>query len=188
MTDDNPPTSRLPYNQLPLLRSVIGHRLLDVERSLTPLAAHLEYGEDSAEYLSAASGPTELTFSGNLRHTLISWPSQLSVYISSERLPDDEYAERHLLSQSRELAPSWLSATLGAMVLSIRVYEFIDDIDSSEARQAAIGYLLDTKLELMYCTQLHGRMTADELVRRSDLPAQLPARWIGLDADRKPPA
>jgi hypothetical protein len=176
----------LPLRRRALLRSAIGRTLEQVDRLLvTTPDDFVDRGGPPMGFFAQASGPVELLFSGGLVHALSTWPSQLSVLVEPDKLGPDPYAVRYRLSASQQVAPAWLVSALGATVDAVRVWVYRDDVPSDEARQAAVSYVLGTGLELFYCTYLHGRMDGDELVRREDLPAELPADPIdvGDEAD-----
>jgi hypothetical protein len=170
----------LPLSRLPLLLRAIGRRLLEVERliAVEPDWFASEYG-DPERFLTAASGPTQLTFSGGVVHALSSWPSQLSIVVEDAPFEQDPYAESYLLSET-EHAPQWLRDCLGQRVEDVRVHRYRDDVPSDEARQAAISYQLEAGVELFYGTFIHGRLSGDELLRGDELARDHIAETVSI--------
>jgi hypothetical protein len=177
--------ARLPLAQTELLQRSIGRTLVDIERRLPEtLDRYLERGFAHARYFSEASGATQLFFSDGLLHSLCGWPSQLSVIVDDAPAWDDPDAPPVQLSRTTA-APDWLRACLGRTVREVQVHVYLEEgVDSDEARQCAIAYLLEPAEELVYCTYLHGRMDGDELVRGRDLDRSRIARTVAITAGR----
>jgi hypothetical protein len=171
--DEDPLAASLPLRRRELLRAAIGHTLVDIERwTATTPADFVARGGTATQHFSECSGATVMLFSEGLAHAMEGWPSQLSITVDAEPFRDVSYSERYRLSACTETAPAWLRDCLGRTVRDVRVYVFRDDVLSDEARQAAVSYLLDSGVELFYCTQLHGRGDGDEL---------LPGDQVGRD-------
>jgi hypothetical protein len=158
----------------------IGRTLVDVERLITvePDWFAGEYGQPD-RFFAAASGPAELSFSGGLLHGLAAWPSEFSILVQDTAFADDPYAPRYRLSKTRQ-APAWLRECLGEAVRDVRVYVYHDDVPSDEARQAGIGYRLESGQEIVYCIYLHGRMSGDEFVPSDAIDPASVAELVSL--------
>jgi hypothetical protein len=178
----SPLAAMLPLNRIDRLAQAIGRTLVDVERHLpTRLEDFLARGGDESSYFSLASGATEMIFSDGLVHTLSSWPSQLSLLVSDQPRAADPDAPGCRLSATAA-APAWLKACLGRRVRDVCVYVYQDDVDSDEARQAAVSYVLDSGTELFYGTYFHGNLDADELLEGAAVPRDHVAERISIAA------
>lgn len=166
-----------------LLRRAVGQQLTEIERLLVVTPQRFtENGGERSEYFAAASGPTQFTFGDGLVHAFYVWPSQLSLIVETDPLADDEYAERHRLSQT-DAAPEWLRHCLGQRVRAVQVYVYRDDVPSDEARQAAVSYALDSGQQLFYGMYLHGRLDSDELLPGESVPRDRVERTVALERD-----
>ncbi|AHH97293.1 hypothetical protein [Kutzneria albida] len=186
MTTDAQLADRLPLARRELLGRAIGRSLVEVERvTATPVEEFVQDGGAAPDYLAKLSGPTQLTFSGGLVHSLAVWPSQLSLLVEDSPLPEDPYADRYRLSELG--APSWLRALVGLTVRDVRVHLYQDEVPSDEARQAAVSYVFDEGTELYYCVYLHGRMDGDELLLPGEVIPEAVARSVSLSASTNSP-
>lgn len=171
----------LPLSQTELLGAAIGCQLLDITRWLvTTPEDFVARGGERSLFFASCSGPTELVFSEGLVHSFEGLPNELSVMVDRHPLDGVADSERHRLSESPGTATPWLRGCLGQTVRDVRVWIYRDDVPSPEARQAAVSYLLDSGDELFYCTELHGRMSDDELLSGTEVPRDAVARVVSL--------
>lgn len=180
---DSALAASLPLAQTNLLRRAVGQQLADIERLLVVTPERFtDDGGDRSEYFAAASGPTQFMFGDGLVHAFYAWPSQLSLILESDALANDEYADRHRLSET-DASPAWLRDCLGQRVRAVHVHVYRDDVPSDEARQAAVSYTFDSGHELFYGMYLHGRLDSDELLRGETVPRDRVRRTVTLEAD-----
>jgi hypothetical protein len=172
----------LPLRQTALLRSAIGHTLVDIERLLLPtLADHLAAGRDANVFFTRSHGATGLHFSGGLVHSIYGWPSQLSIIVDGLPIEAPEFDERHLLSATPS-APDWLRACLGQEVRDVVAYVYDDGVPSDEPREVGLTYRLASGFDLYVGTYLHGNMDTIELRPPTELSMDGVVRRVSMAA------
>ena len=186
-SQDDKLRAALPQRQTALLRSAIGHVLVDIERLLLPtLADHLARGGDVKVFFTRSHGSTALHFSGGVVHSIYGWPSQLSIIVERAPLEAREFDERHLLSATPS-APDWLRACLGQEVRDVIAYVYDDGVPSDEAREVGLTYRLASGFDLYVGTYLHGNMDTIELRPPNEVSMEGVVRQVSMAA-LPPPA
>lgn len=194
----------LPSRQIDLLRQAIGRRLEGIDRLiLRDEAAFLEDGRFSApEYFTRSTGPTQFRFEGGVRHTFDVWPSQLSIILVPEGLSEHPYA-RLVRLEDTAAAPPALKRCLGQTCRDVRIWTLREDLDSGEAKETAISYVLGGAVaaggskagqehedgqegvqELFYGIYLHGDLDADYLLLGEEVPRDRVARCFSVAEGR----
>jgi hypothetical protein len=184
LTDEELP-AYLPSRRVDELRRAIGHTLVDVRRLFgLDLEAFLRATPEAEEldYFGGNSGPTELVFDGGVTHTLTLWDEQLSVVVLNEPL---QAGNRRTLASLREatLVRPRLEACLGRRCSDVRIWTFQEDIESTEAKQAAITYVLDGD-ELGYGFYVHGSDDEDAMLFGDEISPELVASCFSIAEGR----
>lgn len=164
-------SSLLPSRRTADLERALGRRLEEVERlfNITREGFAGDGGRDARDYFSRNVGPTQLRFAGGPTHALASWPEQLSVVLLEEPLAGDDFDVLYALSADAD-APPALRAALGQECADVRIWTFRDEVETDEAKEAGVSYLLADGTELLYCAYLHGDLSADYLITPDALP------------------
>jgi len=117
--------------------------------------------------------------------TLAVWGEQLSVVLLDERLVQQEDATLVSLRET-PLATARLKAVLGRRCSDVRIWTFREDIESDEAKQAAVSYVLDDE-ELFYGIYVHGTGDNDTLIFRDEIITNLVESCFSLGEGRPLP-
>jgi hypothetical protein len=185
MTDDEL-HAFLPAGRKDRLAAAIGSTLADVERLLTlDPATFLEderYREE--DFFPCNSGPVQLRFDGGLLHVLAVWGEQLSIVVLDEPLATDSLGTLYCLSGTPS-APAWLRACLGRRCEDVRIWTFQEDLESEEAKQAAVSYLLAGGGELVYGIYIHGDLDSDYLLTAGQVRPDLVRSCYSLAQGRE---
>lgn len=165
-----------------VLAAAIGRRLLDVERFFVlDLSSFLQYQPlTRADYFSYNSGATQFYFSGGLVHACAVYDEQLSIVLLQERLSNDEFTQAVQLSQATQLASFALSTCLGRICQDVRIWTLKEQIQSNEAKEVALSYLLSGGIELFYTIYLHDDLDSDYLLLGEDVPREKVATCFSL--------
>jgi hypothetical protein len=163
----------LPLHRIDVLAAAIGRRLVEVERLFTlDVPAFLaEPRFQATDFFARNSGPTQFRFEGDLIHVLDVWGEQLSLVVLDAPLVSNPYATLYALSQT-DIAPPALQRCLGQTCLDVRVWTLSEELDTEEAREVAVSYVLSGNLELFYCIYLHGDLDSDYLLLGQEIPRQ----------------
>jgi hypothetical protein len=155
----------LPSKRTQLLAAALGRQLLDVERLFfRDLETFLRNRRFSAaDFFARNSGPVQFHFDGSLSHAIGVWPSQLSVVVLPSPLSGYNDDPPYLLSEDAHAVPE-LKACLGRTCEDVRIWTLRDEVESEEAKEAAVSYVFEGGFELFYCIYLHGDMDSDYLL------------------------
>jgi hypothetical protein len=157
-------------NNVDVLRLAIGKVLLEVERFIeTDLSTFLKSSWfDEADFFSRSSGGVQFYFEDNLVHTLSVWGEQLSLVLLPNPLTNSMFGTLHRLSTANQ-GLNKMRVCLNQTCQDIRIWKLHDDIDSQEAKEVAISYLLSNAIEIFYCIYLHQDLSTDYLLLETEV-------------------
>jgi hypothetical protein len=176
---------RLPSKRLDELGRAIGRTLVDVRRLFgLDIKTFLEAtpGAEEIDYFGSNSGPTELVFDGGVTQTLALWDEQLSVVLLDQPLKPSSRRSVVSLVDTPFVRPR-LKSCIGRRCSDVRIWTFLEDIESEEAKQAAVSYLLDGE-ELFYGFYIHGNADEDSLMFADEIQPDLVASCFSLAEGR----
>ena len=174
----------LPSHRKEVLAQALSRRLETVQRffALSPE----QFVEDARfrreDYFSLNSGPVQFTFAGDVHHVLDVWGEQLSVVVLDDALTENAFGTLYTLSTAAT-APTELRDCLGRECLDVRIWTLREEIESSEAREVAVSYVLAGAAELFYCIYLHDDLDSDYLLLGPQVPRQKVDRCYSIVRD-----
>lgn len=174
----------LPSKRKQILAAAIGRRLEEIQRLFSlDLPAFLEDGRfTEAEFFSNNTGSVQMCFENGLTHVLDVWGEQLSIVVLSDSLQSHDSASLYRLTEI-ESAPATLTRCIGQICQDVRIWTLQEEFESSEAKEAAVSYVLENGEELFYCIYLHEDLDSDFLLPGSNVPRDKVAGCISLAGD-----
>lgn len=109
------------------------------------------------------SGGTQFHFESGAVHSFSVWGEQLSLVLLPNPLTDNMFGHLYKLSHPDQRFNK-LQRCLNQACQDIRIWTLHEDIETDEAKQVAVSYLLSNGLQLFYCIYLHQDLSADYLL------------------------
>lgn len=175
----------LPSQRIDALRRAIGRELVDVRRLfLLDLGEFLQGtpGAEETDYFARNTGPTDFVFEDGMIHPLAVWTEQFSVLVLDEPLAPIGWYTLVSLRETPLVRPRFRSC-LGRRCSDVRIWTFQEDIESDEAKQAAVSYVLEGE-ELFYGFFIHGNSDEDALMFADEVRPELVASCFSVAEGR----
>jgi hypothetical protein len=170
----------LPSRRLDLLAAAIGRKLIEIERFLGR-GPHefMARGGHPRDFFSRNTGATQLHFDGGLIHSLVVYPSQLSIVVVPDLLVGDDIEPAYQLIDQDQALPA-LMGCLGRVCEDVRIYIYAEEFPAEEEREAGISYVFADQDELIYCIYFHGELDSGYLLPGAQMPRERVERWYSV--------
>jgi hypothetical protein len=93
---------------------------------------------------------------------------QLSLVLLPQPITQDDFASAYRLSTYKPI-PEKIHSYLNKTCIDVLIWTYNEQLDSEEAKEAAVSYLFEDNTELFYCIYLHGDLDTDYLLMPEEI-------------------